>query len=223
MKKIYKKSIWLIIFLFVFLVQFPNALFATHVQGGDITFKCLGGNQYQVTMSLYRDCAGVAAPTTLTVNVSSASCGQSYNITLNPIPNTGIEVSPICTSLKTVCQGGTFPGVQEYIYSGITTLPAQCTDWVFSANIKARNNAISTILDPGNQNLYIESKLNNKDFPCNNSPTFTNKPVPFICVGEPFCFNNGALDVDGDSLAYSLITPLNGPGSIVTYISPYSA
>ncbi len=223
MKKIYKKSFWLVSILFVFLVQFPNALFATHVQGGDITFKCLGGNQYRVTMSLYRDCAGVAAPTSLTVNVSSASCGENYNLTLNPIPNTGIEVSPICTSLQTVCQGGTFPGVQEYIYSGITTLPQQCTDWVFSANIKARNSAISTIVDPANQNLYIESKLNNKDFPCNNSPTFTNKPVPFICVGEPFCFNNGALDADGDSLAYELITPMNSPGTTVTYKSPYSA
>ncbi len=90
MKKIYKKSFWLVSILFVFLVQFPNALFATHVQGGDITFKCLGGNQYRVTMSLYRDCAGVAAPTSITVNVSSASCAENYNLTVNPIPNSGI-------------------------------------------------------------------------------------------------------------------------------------
>jgi hypothetical protein len=131
MKKNYKKTFWLVSILFLFLVQLPNSIFATHVQGGDITYKCLGGNQYQLTMALYRDCAGVVAPATLVVNVKSASCGEDYNITLNPIPNTGVEVSPICPSLKTVCAGGTFPGVQEYIYSGITTLPKQCTDWVF--------------------------------------------------------------------------------------------
>jgi gliding motility-associated-like protein len=223
MKKNYKKTFWLASILFLFLVQLPNSIFATHVQGGDITYKCLGGNQYQLSMALYRDCAGVVAPGTLTVNVKSATCGQDFNVTLNPIPNTGIEVSPICPSLKTVCAGGTYPGVEEYIYSGIVTLPAQCTDWVFSANIKARNSAISTIDNPAAQNLYIESHLDNLNYPCNNSPTFTNKPVPFICVGQPFCFNNGALDADGDSLYYALVTPMNGPGSTVLYNAPYSA
>lgn len=223
MKKNYKKSFWLVSILFLFLVQLPNSLFATHVQGGDITYTCLGGNQYRITMSFYRDCAGVAAPNTVPINAKSVSCGQDYTITLNRVAGTGIEVSPICPSLKTVCTGGTYPGVQEYIYSGITTLPAQCADWVFSSNISARNNAISTIVDPANQNLYIESVLDNLNFPCNNSPSFTNKPVPFICVGEPFCFNNGALDADGDSLYYALVTPLKGPGTPVTYISPYTA
>ncbi len=222
MKKNYKKTSFVYL-LFLFLVQFPASLFATHVQGGDITYACLGGNQYKIIMSFYRDCAGVAAPATIDVNVKSASCNKDYSITLTRIPSTGIEVSPICPTLKTVCTGGTFPGVEEYIYTGITTLPAACTDWVFSADISARNAAVSTIVDPANQNLYIESKLNNKDFPCNNSPSFTNKPVPFICVGQPFCFNNGALDPDGDSLAYRLVTPMNGAGQTVTYISPYSA
>lgn len=223
MKKNYKKSFWLVGILFLILVQLPNALFATHVQGGDITYECLGGNQYRIKMALYRDCAGVAAPTTITVNAKSASCVEDFNITLNRVAGTGVEVSPICPSLQTVCTGGSYPGVQEYIYQGIVTLPAQCSDWVFSSNIAARNSAISTIVDPANQNLYIESHLDNLNFPCNNSPSFTNKPVPFICVGQPFCFNNGALDKDGDSLYYEMVTPLKGPGSPVTYISPYSA
>ncbi|MBA3704941.1 MAG: SprB repeat-containing protein, partial [Bacteroidetes bacterium] len=195
---------------------------ATHVQGGNVTYTCLGGNQYQIKLALYRDCAGVAAPNSASLNYQSVSCNINLTVTLNKVAGTGIEVTPICSSLITQCAGGTFPGVQEYIYSGIVTLPP-CSDWVLSYNLSARNNAINTIASPGAQNMYIEATLNNLAFPCNSSPTFTNKPVPFICVGQPFCFNNGSNDSEGDSLTYSLVTPMNNPGSFVTYLAPYSA
>ncbi len=71
--------------------------------------------------------------------------------------------------------------------------------------------------------MYIEATLNNLAFPCNNSPKFTNRPVPFICVGQPYCFNNGSNDVDGDSLSYSLVTPQTSATTYVTYLSGYSA
>ena len=32
---------------------------ATHISGGEIYYNCLGNNQYQVTLIIYRDCAGV--------------------------------------------------------------------------------------------------------------------------------------------------------------------
>ncbi len=206
--------------LFSFLIV--ASIKATHVQGGDITYRCLGGNQYEISLALYRDCAGVAAPTTVSINYRSASCGINQNVTLNRITGTGIEVTPICPSLATQCTGGTYPGVQEYIYRGIVTLPP-CSDWVLSYSLCCRNNAINTILTPGSQNLYIQATLNNLAFPCNNSPTFTNRPVPFICVGQPFCFNNGSNDPDGDSLSYQLMTPLHTATVPVTYIAPYSA
>ena len=41
------------------------------------------------------------------------------------------------------------------------------------------------------------------------SPLFTEYPAPYICAGQPYCYNNGSIDVDGDSLVYSLQTPLN--------------
>lgn len=109
-------------FLFSFLIV--ASIKATHVQGGDITYRCLGGNQYEISLALYRDCAGVAAPTNVSINYKSTSCGINQNVTLNKITGTGIEVTPICTSLTTQCAGGTFPGVQEYIYRGTVTLPA---------------------------------------------------------------------------------------------------
>lgn len=211
-----------LLLFFALFIHIAGNLKATHVQGGDLTYRCLGGNQYEITLSLYRDCAGVAAPTTVSINYKSTSCGINQNVTLNKIAGTGIEVTPICTSLVTQCAGGTYPGVQEYIYRGIVTLPP-CADWVMSYTLNARNNAINTIVSPGSQNMYIQATLNNLNFPCNSSPTFTNRPVPFICVGQPFCFNNGSNDPNGDSLSYQLMTPLHTATVPVTYIAPYSA
>ncbi len=42
-------------------------------------------------------------------------------------------------------------------------------------------------------------------------------------MGQQFCFNHGAYDVDGDSLVYSLITPWDSPGYPITYLFPFSA
>jgi gliding motility-associated-like protein len=204
-------------------IQSQNVAIASHAQSADLTYQCLGGNQYQISLSFYRDCAGVAAPTTATINIASASCGENLTVTLNQIPGTGTDVTPICASMTTQCAGGTNPGVQEFIYSGIVTLPAQCVDWVFSFSLCCRNTSIGTIASPGTENIYVEAHLDNYHFPCNSSPVFSNPPIPFVCVNQPYCFNNGSFDPDGDSLSYTLIAPYTSATTTVTYNSPYTA
>lgn len=205
-------------------LQFKTShLYATHAQGADISYQCLGGNQYRITVSFYRDCAGVAAPGSVTVDLNSASCGESLNLNLTPVPGTGQEVSPVCATMNTTCTGGSYPGVQEWQYSGVITLPASCTDWVFSFALCCRNNAITNINTPGSDDIYVEANLDNLNYPCNNSPVFSNPPVPFICVGQTYCFNHGANDADGDSLVYSLITPMTSPTTTVTYLPGWTS
>ncbi|MCC7332699.1 MAG: gliding motility-associated C-terminal domain-containing protein [Flavobacteriales bacterium] len=197
--------------------------YATHAQSADITYQCIGGNQYEIQVSFYRDCAGVAAPNTVTVNIASTSCNQNFDVTLSRIQGTGVDVTQVCNTITTQCNGGNYPGVQEYIYRAVVTLPAQCSDWVFSFSLCCRNNAISTINNPGGENIYVEAKLNNLNFTCNNSPEFSNPPVYYPCVGQTSCFNHGVIEADGDSLYYSLLAPATGPNSFVTYLGGYSA
>lgn len=223
MKNDYTHGWKLLIFLILAFIQISTEAYASHAQGGDLTYTCLGGNQYRLRLAFYRDCSGSAAPGNVSIDISSATCNQTMAVTLYPIPGTGQDVTPICPQLTTVCNGGSNPGVQEWIYEGTVTLPQACTDWTFSFTLCCRNAAINTIVNPGGQNIYIESHLNNVAAPCNSSPTFSNIPVPFICAGQSYCFNHGAVDPDGDSLAYSLVTPGTGPGTYVTYNSPYSA
>jgi hypothetical protein len=135
-------------------------------------------------------------------------------------------ITPTCTQSGTPCSGtSSLVEIEEYKYEKLITLD-HCDDWVFTVCIQNRNNAITTILQPGNEQLCVQAELNNLNF-CNNSPTFTEYPAPYICVNEPFCYNNGAFDVDGDSLVYSLVTPLGynfGTGTVsnVQFLPGYS-
>jgi gliding motility-associated-like protein len=213
-----------IITVAVFLrILFSGLVYGSHTMGADLTYQHLGGNTYRITISFYRDCIGIAAPATPTVNINSPSCGQSLSVVCTPRPGTGQEVTPTCSSAVTTCAGGAFTGIQEWVYDGIVTLPAQCSDWIFGYSLCCRNAAITNIINPSSSTFYIYATLNNLTAPQNSSPTFSNKPVPFLCVGQKFCFNHGAFDADGDSLVYSLITPKQTVSTNVNYMAPYNA
>src|SRR5690606_12389970 len=204
-------------------LMFCKQSLATHSMGADLTYECVGGNNYKIRVSFYRDCIGINAPGYVDVKVSSASCGQSFNKRLYPIPGTGVEISPLCPNALSTCRGGVFTGIQEWIYEGIVNLPMQCVDWTFSYDLCCRNPAINTITTPLTSTFYIYATLNNTVVTCNTSPVFSNKPVPFACLGQQLCFNHGAYDADGDSLVYSLITPMQDASTTVNYIPPFSA
>jgi gliding motility-associated-like protein len=204
-------------------IVLPKEASASHSMGADLTYECMGGNTYKIRVSFYRDCIGIAAPTNMVVNVRSISCGRNLSVTCNKIPGTGQEVTPLCPTALSSCNGGIYTGIQEWIYEGIITLPVQCVDWTFSYNLCCRNAAITNIATPNSNTFYVYATLNNTSGICNNSPTFSNKPVPFACLGQQFCFNHGAFDAEGDSLVYSLITPFQTATTTVSYNPPFSA
>ncbi len=211
------------IVLFGLLLTLSKRSEASHAMGADLTYQCMGGNTYKIRLSFYRDCIGINAPANVYINVNSISCGQSLGVTCYPLPGTGQEVKYLCPTAQSTCAGGSFTGIQEYVYEGVITLPMQCVDWAFSYTLCCRNAAITTISTPGTNTFYVYASLNNTVSPCNSSPTFSNKPVPFTCLGQQFCFNHGAVDADGDSLVYSLVDPRQTAAAAVGYLSPYNA
>ncbi|MEO8087948.1 MAG: T9SS type A sorting domain-containing protein [Bacteroidota bacterium] len=195
--------------------------YASHAAGGNLTY-CHGvGNNYTLNFTLYRDCFGIPAPTSITVNISSVSCGLSFSAILNPIPGTGQEITHPCAGTFSTCQGGAEPGIQKWEYETNYAFPAQCNDWTISTAVSARNAAITTIVNPGGLDLFIDAHLDNSSVD-NCSPQFSVDPIVFVCIGQPFVFNNGALDADGDSLVYSFITPRSAANTDVVYNAGYS-
>ncbi|MBK9287945.1 MAG: gliding motility-associated C-terminal domain-containing protein [Flavobacteriales bacterium] len=202
---------------------------ATHAMGGEISYTCLGGNQYKVTLNFYRDCNGVAAPTNcnngLAFNYRSTACNANVN---SCFAFESVQViTPICPSETDRCTStsGVY-GVEKYTFSKIINLTqwAGCgTDWVISWELCCRNNAITSLQNPGNQSLFLDARLNNTVTPCNNSPQFLSNPTPFYCLGQSVSYNPGASDPDGDQLQYALIAARGAGGANLTYNGAYSA
>lgn len=70
--------------------------------------------------------------------------------------------------------------------------------------------------------LEIEYTFLNQQFQGpNNTPILLQPPIDLGCVGQLFTHNPNAFDKDGDSLAYELIIPQQGPGQVVpNYLYP---
>lgn len=218
-----KRYLYSLSLLASFLLATSQELKATHAQGADIVVGHVTGLQYQVAVALYRDCSGITPFTSLTVTASS-SCGNT-SLVVNLV-GVQTEVSPLCPSQlpNSTCSGGaqSQPGVEQWLYEGTITLPSPCNDWTFSITECSRNGSVSTLANPAAECLYVAATLDNLTAPVNSSPVFSTLPVPYVCVNQPYTYNHGAVDPDGDSLVYSLVDALDGAGNPVLYNAGFS-
>lgn len=208
--------------LLFFNLILANKAEASHAVGAQLTYECLGGNQYLFTYIFYRDCGGIAAPTSMTVNYTS-SCSPGGSFVLIPTPFSPTQIPPTCPGGVTTCNGGIYKGIEEWVYTGTVTLTVACADWTFAATECCRSDAITTVTDATSYNLFVFALLNNLSGLCNNSPEFLVQPIQSICVGHSFCFDNRVWEGDGDSLSFQLITPLSASGTPISYDFPYSS
>jgi hypothetical protein len=187
--------------------------------GLDLTYKCIGNQQYEVYLSFYRDCNGINAPSRPTIDWSG-SCG-SDTIKLQQISQT--DITPNCPGIgSSICSGGTGTyGIEEYIYKGILTIPANCNSVQLSYFKCCRNLSITTLTNSGSEEIYVEATIDQTTL-CNSSPIFTNDPVPFVCANQAVLYNHGATDSDGDQLVYSLSNCYSNDGVSVQYMGGFS-
>ncbi|QQR87729.1 MAG: gliding motility-associated C-terminal domain-containing protein [Flavobacteriales bacterium] len=205
----------------------PQRAQATHAMGGELTYECIGNDLYLVTLNFYRDCNGVAAPTNgnngLDFRIRSQACNANFtqNFTFSSVQ----IITPICSFETDRCTStsGQY-GVERYTYTSTVNLSAfaNCNDWIISWDLCCRNNAITSLNQPGGQELYLEAQLNNTVNPCNTSPEFLTMPTPFYCVNQPLSYNPGAVDADGDSLAFQLVNAKGVNGGNLAYNPGYT-
>ena len=212
------KKILLLISFITFCTLFSSKLYASHLLGSDLTYQCLGPGQYRVSLKIYRDCNGVSLTSSQSLSYSSVACGISGSIQVTSV-GPPVDVTPNCPSVPSACGGSGNYGIQEWLYQGILNLPPGCgNDWILGWSQCCRNNAINTLNNPGNQNMFIGANLDNTTLPfCNSSPIFNNTPGSIICINQPFVYNHGVTDPDGDSLYFTLGPCYQSLGSQVTY------
>ncbi len=204
---------WAILLLPFVSLLVTERSYASHAMGTDITYRCLGNSQYEVTVAFYRDCSGIPAPSSISIKFFSASCNISstnaYTHTLLLQNALSREVSPLCPDdlPNSSCNGGPLPGVERYVFMDTILLPRSCSDWIVGYSECCRNSNITNLVSAAGYDLYAYAVINNTSGICNNSPVFTTLPVPYICATKTFNYNHGAVDPDGDTLKYQMIQP----------------
>lgn len=217
----------------VFCVLFSLRSHASHVMGADLSYKWLSGLRYEITLTVYRDCAS-PLPLSPIQNVYfySISCNaQQDSIAMNLVgPISGTDISPICQTARSRCRGGTAPGIEKYVFKGTTELSQTCTDWLFYFRECNRSSGIRTVQTPSLECLYVQATLNNVAAPGNSSPRFSNNPDFYLCVNKDININAALSDTNNDRLVYQLVTPRtnlrfpSGPdNNVLRYLSGYSA
>ena len=219
MKNIYFKLFS--ISCFIVLMLFSQESKATHIMGADITYTCDSNNTYQIQLKLFSDCISpLSLGNTADVNFSSPTCGN-FTISLDLLPNYPLDITNNCASLSSACNGGTgFLGVNEYVYQKSVTLPC-VGDYTVSWTSCCRNSALNT-LSPSSQASYVQTILPHASAPCNQSPGFANSPIVTFCNNQPVNYSHGVVNLDNDSLAFSLIDCQASATNSVNYASPYS-
>jgi len=125
-----------------------NAIGA-HLVGGELFYRCLGGNEYEITMKIYRDCGGVGAPfdPLAKVGVFNANDNSLYTMLLMPFP--GSDTVPInnvsgCFTLPpNLCLEAAF-------YVDTITLPPIVGGYNIVYQRCCRNPTIVNLTNPGN-------------------------------------------------------------------------
>ena len=208
--------------LFVaFALLLPLAGKATHIVGGEMNYTCLGNDQYEITLTIFRDCfygnplAWFDNPASIGIfNANNQLLQQVLlplmnNDTLNPVLTSECLVVP-----PSVC-------VHTTTYRTVVILPPIAGGYQLAYQRCCRNQTIANIIDPLDTGATYGVNISEQALlECNSNPKFQRWPPIYICVNEPIVFDQSAIDQDGDSIVYRLCTPLTGATPFVPMPQP---
>lgn len=208
---------WALLIGMFFSVHFVQA---THIMGGEITWKCQG-NQYVFELTIYRDCNQT--------NISTSQ--ESLKVWNHPSTSTvpvyfveRVDISPACKPVagsppELSCGSGSFAGngagaIEKLVYRSnpVTLLGVPpANGWILTFDSFSRNASITNLVDPTNYGITITATIfKTQNSSCvDSSPQFLEDPFIIVCKGTPFTYNMNAFDPDIDSLVFSLGKPLN--------------
>ncbi len=119
---------------------------AAHIVGGELSYECLGDDNYEITLKLYRDCFSSGAsfdnPAYIFVYNSSGILVQEVTIGLPGFVVISPDVSDPCLiDPPMVC-------IEEAIYKQTVNLPTISGGYDLVYQRCCRNNTIANIISP---------------------------------------------------------------------------
>jgi gliding motility-associated-like protein len=186
---------------------------ATHIIGGEMFYDHLGGNQYRVTLRLYRDCGPDNVNGTefdleaqLAVYNAGGILVNSYFVVGTAETIVPVDLNDPCLSAPPdVC-------VATAEYEQVMDLPPLAGGYTISYQRCCRTPAMVNL--NGQQGLTCTVWIPGPPDNVNSSPRFTNYPSIALCMDQDMTFDQSATDPDGDQLVYSLCAPFQGADAL---------
>ncbi len=215
------KKLLLVIAILLFAAPFTKA---SHIVGGDLQVIWVGPspNQFQIKLRVFRSCSPSSAgmPTTATVRVHDLvtyAQTQQFSIT-NPTITPNLPFGDACFTPTGLC-------VDLGVFTQNVTIPNNPNGYFLEYQICCRNAGITNLAAPTGEGMtfYCEIPDPGNAASLNNSnPDMGIYPLDaYFCVNNPKQFSFNVTDPDGDSLAYSLVTPLDNGAVQAAPAFPY--
>ena len=216
-------------FVIIFLLLNCFSLSASHIIGGEMTYKCLGGGDYEVEMILYQDCDSInATPLDIRARIAIYECGSGIscaslmqqNVDDNNFLVDLISTEKVDPNSIECLVADNIQCVNRGIYR------FKLSDHGLSLNLSSdsyyivyqrccRNEGVLNIDNPIEQgtSYFVEINPLSQQL-CNSSPVFDTFPDLLICQNFNIDYFHTATDEDGDSLVYYFDAPISGGGTI---------
>jgi gliding motility-associated-like protein len=212
------KKLWIIGLLSIISAQ----AYAFHIIGGELIYTRTTGNNYEITLKIYRDCADPEAaefdnPLQIYVYDALGLLVQTLDISFpgSEFIDPAIE-SPCMSVYPDLC-------VQEAIYVTTVNLPPKAGGYDLVYQRCCRNSTIVNIVNPAETGATYTAHIDDPGALVNSSPRFNSLPPVSLCAGFPFEYDHGASDPDGDELVYEFTTPFQGASSFAPDPDPAPA
>ena len=184
---------------------------ATHILGGHISYECLGGDEYEFTLSVYSDCFGQQenpVPDNLIFFTPEESCAGLTTIANLALLSSTQEISELCDEelLDSSClPGGFSPGTILTTYTVTQTLNPSCT-WIASWSFDDYNffiNADFPVFDDAYFSTTVDPLIG-----CNSTIVIDGtQQVPYGLVGELFSHQLVYTSTPGNAVNFSIGVP----------------
>lgn len=203
------------ILVFIGLLLLSTSASASHIIGGNFSVQWISGNDFEVTMRVYRDCgtppkAEFLLLDSMYIGLFDLKTDERVQVVRpTSFVRDTVAIGTACFSPKDLC-------VEEGLFRTIITIPDNPNGYYLSWERCCRNAIIRNITTPGFVGMTFYAEIADPALK-NSSPDFGDYPTDsYFCVNWLTYTNLSATDADGDSLVYSLVDPKSSPNAPFT-------
>lgn len=185
---------------------------ATHLMGGDLVVSHATGSDYTITLTHYRDTLGIPLYTTQPAYIYGLNTTTGdYVLTQSLYMNRNMSLSTLLVS--------SFPyGVEVGVYdTTISFTPGKYRILTFEC---CRNCAILNATSPCSEDMELYTDFEVYSTAANSTPDFLNMPIAHFPINWTTNYNPLPYDVDADSIAWTLNTPIGNPSGVAPPMNP---